>query len=413
MCMSLRHCININFYLLLVGLLCSGASFAQSNKISGVITDEQSGEPIPFANVFFANTRIGVSSDADGKFELRNFPNGSYDLTVAFVGYNTYQQNLEFSGSEYKLTIKLSIAETKLQEVIVKADTVGWAYNFRTFKRYFLGETRNSAKCRILNPRDIHLYFDPQTKVLVAHATKPLVIENLALGFNINYYLRKFELDYALGRFEVSGIPMFQDINPKSKSEKRSWERERMRAYSGSVMHFIRALGRDSLNQAGFRVHKLYRVPNRNRPSEEILRKEITKYQTRIKNGERVNVGKGDSLGYFLNLRAQPKIIDSLATEELNVSEIIKEPMRVTYQGLLRVDYIPEREEAGYARTYNRPSRKDQTSVLHFMAPTLKIFENGYYENIYDVFLEGYWSWSEKMADLLPLDYQPVSPKRK
>jgi iron complex outermembrane recepter protein len=69
------------------------------NVVSGVITDEDTGEPIAFANVFFANTRIGVSSDVDGKFMLERFPSGKYDLTIAYVGYTTYQQALEFNNS--------------------------------------------------------------------------------------------------------------------------------------------------------------------------------------------------------------------------------------------------------------------------------------------------------------------------
>ena len=40
-------------------------------KVSGVVLDENN-EPIPFANVVFINTKIGVTTDIDGKFNLKS-----------------------------------------------------------------------------------------------------------------------------------------------------------------------------------------------------------------------------------------------------------------------------------------------------------------------------------------------------
>ena len=143
-------------FLTAVGLFVSILGFTQRNTLTGVITDAETKEPVAFANVFFANTRIGESSDADGKFSLTGFPSGKYDLTVMFVGYTTYQQSLEFNGSEFRLTIELVQNEIKLNEIVVNEDTTGWAQNFAIFKRGFLGETGNANQCKILNPEKIH-----------------------------------------------------------------------------------------------------------------------------------------------------------------------------------------------------------------------------------------------------------------
>lgn len=392
-------------------ILLTAVASAQVNKISGTITDADSGEPIPFANVFFASTSIGISSDMEGKFVLQNFPNGKYDFTIAYVGYEPFQQAFEFNGSEFRLTIKLKTEEVKLREIIIKADTTGWAQNFATFKRNFLGETENAAKCKILNPRDIHLYFDRQARVLVAHASKPIVIENKALGYTIQYYLRKFELDYAEGRLQVFGSPSFQMLVPKGNAEAKRWARERERAYYGSVTHFIRSLGKGSLSQERYSVRKFYRVPNRKRPSDEFLNDKITYFRREISKEQRFDLGKFDSLQYYLRLRNQPKLVDSVAKEAINLKEIMIGASELNYTGMLKVEFLDEREEAKYAKSQGRNAVKFQTSIMHLLGPGLKISENGYYQNVYDVFFELYWAWSEKISDMLPYDYSPTPKK--
>jgi hypothetical protein len=39
----------------------SSVAVAQTTKVKGRVTDAKTGEPIPFASVFFKNTTIGVS----------------------------------------------------------------------------------------------------------------------------------------------------------------------------------------------------------------------------------------------------------------------------------------------------------------------------------------------------------------
>jgi len=407
-------CMNRQFYKsfsLALFVLLTAAASAQVNKISGTITDADSGEPIPFANVFFASTSIGISSDMEGKFVLQNFPNGKYDFTVAYVGYEPFQQAFEFNGSEYRLTIKLKTEEVKLQEVVIKADTTGWAQNFAIFKRSFLGETQNAAKCTILNPRDIHLYFDRQARVLVAHANTPIVVENKALGYTIQWYLQQFELNYAEGRLAIFGFPSFQLLTPKGNAEAKRWMRERERAYYGSVTHFIRSLGKESLTEEKFRVRKFYQVPNRKRPSDEFLNQKISYFRNRAMSGEKIIIGKTDSLRYYMELRNEPKLADSVASEDLRLKEIMTNASEVNYTGMLKVDFLGEREEVNYAKSQGRTAIKHQTSVMHFLVPGLKIYENGYYQNAYDVFFEWYWAWSEKISDMLPYDYSPPTKK--
>ncbi len=59
---------------------------AQVTKIMGRITNAETGEPIPFVNVFFEGTNIGATSDFEGDFAIETFSPGD-SLTASFVGY--------------------------------------------------------------------------------------------------------------------------------------------------------------------------------------------------------------------------------------------------------------------------------------------------------------------------------------
>ncbi len=399
----------LSFIVILIGCLNVAG---QQNIVSGTITDEDTGEPIAFANVFFANTRIGVSSDVDGKFQLKGFPSGKYDLTAAYVGYTTYQQALEFNGSELRVTITLKTSEVKLREVIVKADTAGWARNFVLFKKHFIGETKNSKSCVILNPKDIHLYFDSKTRILVAHAREAIQIENQALGFRINYYLHQFELDFATGRLAIFGIPAFQNLTTDKPGQQKKWDKERLRAYEGSMIHFMRALQTESLATQGFVAKKLYRVPNPDRPPQAFIDNKISALKSKMKRDGTIMIRSGDSLSYYYKLNSLPLLVDSLTKSVVRESELLNATLEVVYKGLLSVEFKPEKEEQGYLRVVGRQTTKWQNSVIHILAVPLKLYKNGYYEDARDVFVENYWAWSEKMADLFPLDYQPESVKK-
>lgn len=388
---------------LAVFVLLTAAANAQVNKISGTITDADSGEPIPFANVFFASTSIGVSSDMEGKFVLQNFPNGKYDFTAAYVGYEPFQQAFEFKGSEFRLTIKIKTEEVKLREVIVKADTTGWAQNFVTFKRNFLGETENSSKCEILNPRDIHLYFDRQARVLVAHASKPIVVENKALGYTIQWYLQKFELNYQEGRLEVFGIPSFQQLMPNSERQMKQWNKERERAYLGSVPHFIRTLLLDTWLEEGFEVRLVSLVPNPERPSKEFLEQKMTALKADI-------TSLGDSLKYYSRLATKPELVEKISGQMASTSVIINNQNQTMFKQTLAVRYKNEKEEMGYPPTVGRTTRKDQDSFLRIFGD-MKIYSNGYCEPVQNLFVEKYWAWAEKISDMLPYDYSPPTKK--
>lgn len=394
---------------LIASIIFFSLPVASQNMLSGKVLDSLTREPIQYVNVFFANTSIGSVTDAHGEFEIRDFPSGKYDLTVSFVGYTTVQQPIKFDGEVINLAIYLTQQVTQLKEITVQADTSGWKQNLEYFKWNFLGLTRNASQTRVINPHVLNLYFDQDDKILVAHAKQPIEIENHALGYKIYYLLEDFKVDYRSGKLDYYGIPRFSSMVPTRKGELKRWTREQERAYYGSFTHFIKSFKQNQLTENGFEVHTLFKVPNRDRPSDAYLDERIKSWQGKQTSNPIFIVGSvevRDSLTYYMILRSRPKLVDSVGYKITDTRPLFSadDNSILQYSGMLQVTF-DEREEARYA--LGRQPLKKQRSVVHLLGKQLRIYDNGYYEDVRNVFLDGYWAWSEKIAELLPLDYEP------
>lgn len=60
---------------------------AQTGTVSGVVTDQSTGETMPGANVLIKGTLMGQSTDFDGKFSITDVPAGSVVVEASFVGF--------------------------------------------------------------------------------------------------------------------------------------------------------------------------------------------------------------------------------------------------------------------------------------------------------------------------------------
>ena len=60
-------------------------------EVSGTVTDAQTGEPIPAANVIVLGTTIGTSTNAEGEYSL-NIPDDAEILQFSYLGYVTENQ---------------------------------------------------------------------------------------------------------------------------------------------------------------------------------------------------------------------------------------------------------------------------------------------------------------------------------
>ncbi len=90
---------------------------AQETVIRGKVTDSNSGDPIPFVNVVFANTAIGVTTDFDGNYELRT-STPTDTLLVSYVGYKVRKKAVVIGKSQV-INFQLEEDVTRLQEIVI------------------------------------------------------------------------------------------------------------------------------------------------------------------------------------------------------------------------------------------------------------------------------------------------------
>ncbi|MCH8010968.1 MAG: TonB-dependent receptor [Candidatus Marinimicrobia bacterium] len=78
---------NILLCLTISVLVSTSAWGGQTGKVTGRITDAETGEPLPGANVLLEETSMGASTDLEGYYVILNVRPGTYDLKVSMMGY--------------------------------------------------------------------------------------------------------------------------------------------------------------------------------------------------------------------------------------------------------------------------------------------------------------------------------------
>ncbi|MDO1448719.1 DUF5686 family protein [Rhodocytophaga aerolata] len=93
---------------------------AQSIQIKGRVTDAETGDGMPFVNVFFKGTSIGKTTDFDGYYSITtSTPTDS--LVASYIGYIAKTKYVNRSLGNQVIDFQLSSNEVKLDEVVVVA----------------------------------------------------------------------------------------------------------------------------------------------------------------------------------------------------------------------------------------------------------------------------------------------------
>lgn len=78
-----------------------------NNTFTGQVTDAKTGKPLEATSVYITDIRSGSSTDAEGRFSIRNIPTGKHLVEISHIGYNTVVENIDFMSDvkrDYALT---------------------------------------------------------------------------------------------------------------------------------------------------------------------------------------------------------------------------------------------------------------------------------------------------------------------
>lgn len=103
---------------LLLLLVCwCGTALAQQVNVSGTVTGADSGIPLPGVSVIVKGTTTGVTTSADGTFQI-SVPNQESVLLFRFLGYEVQETRV---GNQRVFNVRLNPDNKQLQEVVVTA----------------------------------------------------------------------------------------------------------------------------------------------------------------------------------------------------------------------------------------------------------------------------------------------------
>lgn len=95
------------------------AANAQKTKVHGYILDATTNEPVPFVNIAFDQTKIGTSSNLEGRYSLESYY-ATDSLSVSAVGYIPLKKYVRIDR-EQRIDIYLTPGEVQLKEFTVRA----------------------------------------------------------------------------------------------------------------------------------------------------------------------------------------------------------------------------------------------------------------------------------------------------
>jgi hypothetical protein len=369
--------IGLSLTMTILSLILNG----QNIVITGKIIDRETNKPLPNASVYLANTSIGTSSDDNGNFQIAftSFPKS--ELLVSYIGYRLERRFFDVKKDTlFSLDLSLVPAVTTLKEIVVLEDSTSRIKHYTEFIRLFLGDTKYLKTCKILNPKDVHLYFDPEINSLFASAKKTIRIENKSLGYLVEYHLENFNASYATDKLSFIGVAMFKELQPANERQSYKWEQARREVYKGSLDHLVGSILKNRLLEEGFDVQVKYP-----QATDEFLNKKLS-------------TAPIDSIEYYKNMRSFP-IESATKSHKLHGKELVSDvsPNLIQCDGILEVKYHPDKNLKG--RIY-------YTSTVKFLKKSIKVYDSGFFER-YNLYTTGFLGKSGKIGSLLPLNYKP------
>src|SRR6201996_3166933 len=250
---------SLSFPIILWFCLSTFIAGAQNSVLTGIIRDSANQRPMAGVSIFLNGTSKGTVTRSDGTFSLA-IPPGRYQLIASAIGYANYL--IEISSHSLPPTMKITLhtSAEELASVTVEPYVKdGWKKYGRTFLQYFIGTTANASDCTIKNKEALRFHWYLKSNQLAVTAVDPLLIENKALGYELEYRLERFVVDYASHIVSYYGYPLFRDIPTTDDDKKKKWENARELAYMGSMMHFMRSLYAHRVHDEGFLVR--YPIP--------------------------------------------------------------------------------------------------------------------------------------------------------
>lgn len=114
--------------------------FAQVTKVTGKVVDAVSREPLPFVNIIFKGTNVGVTTDVEGMYTIST-PLKVDSMIFSYIGYNRVTKGIK-RGITQTLNVPMSQG-VELKTIVVKAgENPAW----RILRKIIANKDKNDRK---------------------------------------------------------------------------------------------------------------------------------------------------------------------------------------------------------------------------------------------------------------------------
>lgn len=377
---------------------------------SGRVVEAGSAKPIALASVFVGSSSVGTTTNETGDFILYKVPAGKFTLVVSCIGYETFAKQVESGKIPAQLTVELVHKTAALNEVVVTAaEKNGWITWGDLFIENFIGKSAYARDCRIKNPKVLRFRNSVKNNMLKVWSDEPLIIENNVLGYMLSYDLHEFMYNFSNNSVAYSGYPLFTAIAGKDKKADARIKENRKRVYAVSLLHFIRSLYSNTTEEEGFRI-----VRTINKTQVDLRKKmvAVTAYDGVEKYDTIYEISNRETLVKIVPVQnSQAKNKEQADADPSSISNIITgheaDSRALYFTDTLQV--VPTKARTPYE--YQQYEETNKGTILSGISLVqnrpVTLFANGSYFASANLSLSGFWAWWEKIAIMLPYDYEP------
>ncbi|MEL6558748.1 MAG: carboxypeptidase-like regulatory domain-containing protein [Bacteroidota bacterium] len=337
----------------------SSAILLAQGVINGKVIDQQTGTPLASANVFLNNSQNGAISDINGNFEVYSSVGDSLEVFVSFIGYVTRKLKLK-PGSSTDIIISLTPSDIVMKEQVINSTVdKSWQRKLKKFKIAFFGSGEFATKCEIINPWVLEFKMEKGDLTATTNG-QVLSVENLALGYKVNYLLDSFSHNFSITAYK--GLAGFQELEPKNSSQYKKWINNRKKAYQGSLRHFMKCILEGTEEDNGYTA--FIGSPSERQYGMKFVQSQVKAKKKNIFKNDFLSFKNSLVINYFNELTAgtiQQSVLQSLKPTKVYPNGELKDPYAIKLRGnmanegfayFLPMEYNQPENEKGVVRFY-------------------------------------------------------------
>lgn len=108
----------MKYILCLLAVLFLYTAASAQNSLTGTIISKNQNQPI-LATVYIPQLEKGTVADFDGKYQLKNIPDGIFNVVFSSLGYASFSKKIIFNNKEIVENVEMEKSAVEMEEVIV------------------------------------------------------------------------------------------------------------------------------------------------------------------------------------------------------------------------------------------------------------------------------------------------------